>query len=353
MVDIYKARLDKALADTFFPGYAFAYIEDGQVYRASGGHFTYDSASSLVQSDTLYDVASLTKIVGPMTLAMMLVDDGVLRLSDKIGDYLPAYRDAEYKRDATVLHALTYSLDYNIPGGSKSLMDNLSPSEVAQNALAYPLKCAPGTQYMYSNITAFILAQVIEKATGCNFYELVQDRILDPLQMKTATFNPTSALISNIAPTEITTDRGEVRGIVHDEFSDHLRQGGISCGAAGLFASVEDLIPFLQMTIAGGVYDGKRLVSEELVRQWTTDQFPALLPTKTPLGWGDQNNEMIATSSHQMVIKGGFTGCLMMADLTTKRGFVWLSNRIYPKRPEDLTSLRELKRDLVGMMVGG
>jgi CubicO group peptidase (beta-lactamase class C family) len=352
MHERFRLRLDQALQDKVFPGYAFASIDKGQVEMCTGGHFTYDLKSPVVQVDTLYDVASITKIVGPMMLAMMLVDEGVLHFDDKIGDYLPSYRDDEYKRDATLRHALTYTLDYNIPGGSKSLMGSLSPEQVAADTLACPPRYAPGTNYTYSNITAFIVTQIIEKATGRNFYELVQEWIFGPLQMRAATFAPSANLLSQIPPTEVTADRGEVRGVVHDEFSAHLMSGGISCGAAGLFASSYDLANFLQMILQGGVYQGQRLVSEALVQEWTRNQFPHLLPTRTPLGWGDLNNELIASSSHQIVIKGGFTGCLVVADLTTKQGFVWLSNRTYPVRPEDMTSLRELKKDLVGMLRG-
>jgi CubicO group peptidase (beta-lactamase class C family) len=345
-------RLERARRDKIFPGYACASIDNGIVQTGAGGSFTYDAHAQLVQTDTLYDVASLTKIIGPMTVAMMLVDDGLLKLDDKIGDYIPAYKDDIYKRDVTLLHALTYTLEYDVPAGSKALMADLLGDRVAVDILARPLRCAPGTSYLYSNITAFLVTQIIERVTGQSFYDVWQTRVATPLQMPTATFTPTTELIHLIPPTEITPDRGLVQGFVHDEFTDRLRLAGIATGAAGLFASVYDLVPFLQMALGGGVYQGTRLVSEAVVSRWTNNQFPALLPVSTPLGWGDQNNELIAKSEDKLVVKSGFTGCLIVANLTKKQGLIWLSNRTYPVRPDDRGPLQELKQDLVEMVVG-
>lgn len=343
-----KVVLAQAIENQVFPGCSVAVIKDGKVQARALGTFTYEAESPRVTTDTRYDCASLTKIVGPMAVAGQLLDEGIITMADLIGKYLPEFVTDDNKAEAAIKHLLTYTLDFDIPGGSKSLMGILTPAQVAHNAITYPLKYAPGTNYLYSNITSFLLTQVIERVTGRNFYELVNERIFTPLQMHSATFSVPDDVRHTIPPTEVTDYRGVVQGIVHDEFTDFTTRGGISNGAAGLFASVGDVATFLQMSLNDGVHNGKRLFSEELVAEWTSDQFPELLPTHTPLLWGDFNNAYIDEyPEHQIIVKGGFTGCFMIGDLVSKRGFVLLSNRTYPKRPDDRTAFDTLKRDLV------
>jgi CubicO group peptidase (beta-lactamase class C family) len=217
-----------------------------------GGHLTYERNSPSVTEDTLYDVASLTKIIAPMTVLMRLIDRGIVNADEKVGKYLPDFVTDCVKGEVTILHLLTYTIDYDIPGGARSQMKSLSPKELAQRMIEIPLKVPPGTSYCYSNITAFIVTQLIEKVTGKDFYNVVEDEVFVPLAMRTATFTPPKELWSLIPPTEITNDRGIVQGFVHDESSCHLHQGGIRSGAAGLFASAKDVAHFLSMAVEGG-----------------------------------------------------------------------------------------------------
>lgn len=315
MQDKIKNLLEKAITDKVFPGCSLVIINNDQIQKKSFGHFTYDINSPQVQSDTLYDCASLTKVVGPMSIALMLIDEGVLSLNEKVGKYLPEFLNQPEKELVCLYHLMTYTVDYNIPGGSKSLLGTLSAKQVAENSLLYPLKQAPGTNYMYSNITAFTLTQIIERVTGQLFTDLVQERVFDRLEMKTATFKPKDGQSKTIPPTEMTDDRGFVQGFVHDEYTYHTTKGDIRNGAAGLFVSIEDLTNFLQMTIDGGVFNNKRLFSEDVVWFWTKDYLPELLPIHTPIMWGDSNNVLIDKYHTNIVVKSGFTGCFMLADL--------------------------------------
>ncbi len=346
---LFSERLQTAIKEKLFPGCSFAYIDDEEEIVEAFGNATYEQGSISVTSETLYDTASLTKIMTTMTLASLLIDEGILQLNDLIGKYLPEYRLSQEKQSATILHLMTYTLNYNLPGGSKSLLPGLSPAEIAHNALSFPLKETPGTSYMYSNITAFILTQVIEKATSDSFDSLVKKKIFVPLKMTTATFSPTEDQIPYIPPTEITNERGVVRGVVHDEFTYYTRRGGIANGAAGLFASINDVKMFLRMAVNRGMSDGKEYISKSLANKWTQEMFPELLPTHSPLAWGDLNNSIIDTYHRDIVVKAGFTGCFMLADLKQKRAFAILSNRTYPTRPVDSTSFATLKEDLAAI----
>ena len=348
-IELIRDRLQEGVQARIFPGCSLALIDHEQVTILTTGSFTYDTTSPPVTPATIYDTASITKIVTTMTLAMQLLDEGVLSLSDTVGNYLPEFANSPDKKKATIAHLMTYTINYYIPEGAKAALPYTAASEVLNDVITAPVKETPGSSYMYTNITAFLLTQIIERATGKNFETLVQDRVFTPLGMATAILSPTPDQYPMIPPSELTTERGEVRGFVHDEFTYYMRKGGVSNGAAGLFASVLDLVPFLQMTLHGGIYQGKRLLSDDIVSRWTKDYFPQLLPTHTPVGWGDSpNNQFIDMYvDHKIVVKGGFTGCLMYGDLTQNRGLILLSNRTYPKRPDDPTAFSTFKRDVV------
>lgn len=346
---LFSDCLQSAIKEKLFPGCSFVYFDEQEEIIEAFGSATYEQGSIPVTPETLYDTASLTKIITTMTLASLLIDEGVLRLDDVIGKYLPEYSLSPEKEAATILHLMTYTLNYNLPGGLKSLLPEMTPLEIAHNVLLAPLKELPGTIYLYSNITAFILTQVIEKATGESFDRLVEKKIFVPLKMTTATFSPSEDQIPYIPPTEITDERGMVQGVVHDESTYYTRQGGISNGAAGLFASICDITMFLRMAVNRGTTEAGTFISDTLASKWTQDMFPELLPVHTPLAWGDLNNYLLDTHHHEIVCKAGFTGCFMLADVTQKRAFAILSNRTYPIRPIDSTGFTKLKEDLTAI----
>lgn len=345
-----EEALALVLSSNTFPGYAAAIVTPVSIKTFAGGRHTYESSSPLVTDTTLYDIASITKIIGPMTLAMKMIDDGKIFLDDPIGKYIPEFVTDDIKAQATIRHLLTYTLEYDLPFGAKSLMKELSPEELDLRMITVPLKALPGTSYLYSNITAFILAQVIERATQENFYTLVTRKIFTPLSMMTATFTPDKNLWPQIPPTEITAERGIIQGFVHDESTDYLQSKNISSGAAGLFASVTDVAHFLQMVISDSGPFGE-FFSTDMRLKWTKNQFPDLLPTLTPLGFGDTNNEMLVERPGRFVVKGGFTGCFMIGDTKNNIGIVVLSNLTYPTRPKERRGFTKLKEDIVSMMV--
>lgn len=346
---LFSDCLQNAIEEKLFPGCSFVYIDEKEEIIKAFGCATYEVDSISITPDILYDTASLTKIMTTMTLTSLLIDEGLLSLDDKVGKYLPEYSSSPEKRSATILHLMTYTLNYDVPGGAKSLMPGLSPAEVAHNALSFPLKETPGSSYMYSNLTTFILTQVVEKVTGRTFDSLAEEKIFVPLGMTTATFSPKENQIPFIPPTEITDERGVVQGVVHDEFTYYTRRGGIASGAAGLFASIKDIKMLLRMAVNRGVTEEGAFISETLANKWTQDMFPELLPIHTPLAWGDLNNSIIDTYHRNIIVKAGFTGCFMLADLKHKKAFAILSNRTYPTRPVDSTSFTKLKEDLTAI----
>jgi CubicO group peptidase (beta-lactamase class C family) len=340
-----------------FPSYSCAIISPKGVEIFCGGNLTYEENALAVTEDTLYDVASLTKVIGPMAVLMRLIDRGIVKMEDKVGTYLPDFMNDPTKDDVTILHLLTYTIDYELPKWAKSYMQSLLPSVLAQRTLQLPLKAPPGTSYLYTNITAFIAAQLIEKITGKDFYQVVEDEVFVPLSMRTATFTPPKELWSHIPPTEITVDRGVVQGFVHDESTYHLNSGGIQSGAAGLFASAKDVAHFLRMAVTGGESEGEKngvpYFSESMRENWTVNHFPQLLPVLTPMGWGDVNNDMIKKYPGRFILKAGFTGCFMIGDMKNKTGVLLLSNLTYPTRPLERPLFTQLKNTMLEMLLNG
>lgn len=345
-----KNLFDSAVEDHVFPGYSAAIVTSSEILTFWGGTHTYDKGSLPVHESTLYDVASLTKIVGPMTVMMRLVDSGEISLDDKISKYLPSFSNDPYKSLTTIRHLLTYTIDYDLPEGAKSFMKNTSPKELAIRMMELPFKSFPAKTYIYTNITAFLLTQLIEQITNKNFYDLVKERVFIPCNMSTATFFPNEDEKTLIPPTENIDERGLVQGFVHDEMTFYLQSGGISCGAAGLFASAKDMANFFSTALTF-TPNKKPLFSNEMLRNFTSNQFDSLLPTITPLGWGDLNNDLISTHSKYFVVKGGFTGCFMIVDIKNKLGVVLLSNAIYPMRPKDRAAFNQLKTKIFNLLL--
>jgi len=162
----YSVLLEKAIADEIFPGCSFLIIENEETTLIHKVHFTYATDSKAVSDDTIYDVASITKIVATMTLAMRLINKKIISLDDYVSKYLPEYAESEFKLAVQVRHLMTYTIDYDLAGGFKVSIPVAHFRSNTRNVLKYPLKKAPAEKYQYSNLTAYTLAEVIEKATG-------------------------------------------------------------------------------------------------------------------------------------------------------------------------------------------
>lgn len=346
-----RKLLTKAYSEKVFPGCSFALVTKNGIETIQLGNLTYDPASPQVTENTIYDIASLTKVIAPLSVAQILIDNGTLALTDRVSVYIPEFSNDKNKEGALLSHLLTYTLMYDLPCGTRSLMTpDTTPGQLAERLTALHLTDLPGTRYLYSNITAFLLTQVIERVTARSLAELVSEKVLTPLGMHSTTFSPSRFDIETIAPTEITRVRGVVRGFVHDESTHFLQSGGITSGAAGLFAPVSDIAQFIQMTLNKGVCNNQRIFSENAVSAWKTDHFPNLLPIHTPLCWSDDFTVAPETHRPHIISKGGFTGCFMMANLEREIGLVLLSNSTYPERREGSVDFKKLKEELTEIL---
>jgi CubicO group peptidase (beta-lactamase class C family) len=336
------ARLDSivttAVAEGAAPGAALAVGRHGRLVHLRGyGRLDWDERSTPVDSATLYDLASLTKVVATTTVAMMLEEAGRLDLDRSVQSYLPEF-NAPDKSAITVRMLLTHS------GGlepfARLFLRFRGREQYLNEINRRPLRGTPGTRTEYSDWDFILLQLVIERITGMTLDRFVTDSLFTPLGMRDTRFNPDATLLARIAPTERDTARvrvrgmcccpgcGLVHGMVHDE--NAWAMGG-TAGHAGLFGSAQDLAIFAQFMLNGGTYAGTRLLRPETVARWTARQSSQ---SSRALGWDTPSDSSSAGRffSPRSFGHTGFTGTSLWMDPERGVFVVLLTNRVNPTR---------------------
>lgn len=324
------ARLDSivraGIAEGAAPGAAVAVGRFGRLVHLRGyGTLDYAPNSPAVGPTTLYDMASLTKVVATTTVAMILEEEGKLDLSRPVRSYLPEF-DAPDKGAMTAHMLLTHS------GGLEAYAPLYTTyrgrAEFIAQINARPLKSAPGTATVYSDWDMVILQAVIERITGTTLDQFAAARVFRPLGMFDTQFLPDTANIElrrRIAPTAIDTARGGLlQGTVHD--GNAWAIGGVS-GHAGLFSSAREVATFAQMLLDGGSYDGLRLVAPTTLSRWTSRQAST---SSRALGWDTPAPTSSAGRyfSPRSFGHTGFTGTSIWIDPERGLFVVLLMNRV-------------------------
>lgn len=334
--------LATAIKDSIFPGAQVAVVRDGKLIASRGfGRLTYEPASPKVTTQTIYDLASVTKVAATTLTAMSLWERGKLLLDIPVQSYLPDFKGDE-KEQVTLRHLLTHS------SGTHWWVDLWNKVEDRQSAFDYiydlPLDFSPGDSMIYSDLGLIMTGKILQTVTGTPLDELARKTIYAPMGMKSTTFNPPKEWYDRIAPTEIGggMNRGVIRGEVHDENAHFL--GGVSAHA-GLFSTAEDLAALAQMLINGGIYRHKRFFSPATVKYWTTRQH---MPdwSDRALGWDTPSDE--GSSAGDYFSPGsfghlGFTGTSIWIDPNREIAIVLLTNRVYPTRERG--GMRQVRRD--------
>jgi CubicO group peptidase (beta-lactamase class C family) len=279
----------------------------------------------LVSPDqTIYDLASLTKVVATTTAAMILYDEGRLDLDEAVATYLPAFSGGP-KDHVTVRQLLTHHA--GLPAGKQLWRLALTREQARKIVLETPLICNPGSCFVYSDLGADVLGWVIEEIAGQSLDVFLNERLFEPLGMGDTFFNPSLKLQSRIAPTEVSPPRGyPLKGEVHDENAFAL--GGVA-GHAGLFSTASDLAVFAEMMLNGGVYGGVRIVSDSTVARFTNRTAGT-----RALGWdtadGDGGSgEYLSSRAYGHT---GYTGTSIWIDPDRDMFVILLTNRVHAAR---------------------
>lgn len=309
-----------------YPGAAVVVGRRGAVALQRGyGRLGWTSNSPAVSADkTIYDLASLTKVVATTTAAMILYDEGRLSLDEPVATYLPAFAGGTKDR-VTVRQLLTHHS--GLPAGKQLWRMALNRDQARRIVLETPLICNPGNCYLYSDLGADVLGWVIEEIAGQSLDVFLNERLFEPLGLRDTFFNPSLKLQSRIAPTEVSPPRGyPLKGEVHDENAFAL--GGVA-GHAGLFSTASDLAMFAEMMLNGGTYDGVRIVSDS-----TVARFTARTAGTRALGWdtadGDGGSgEYLSSRAYGHT---GYTGTSIWIDPDRDMFVILLTNRVHAAR---------------------
>jgi CubicO group peptidase (beta-lactamase class C family) len=339
--------VEAAVSAHAFPGAVLAVGKDGVLAHLQPfGHLSYDADAASVRADTMYDLASLTKVIVTTTMAMILVDEGKLDINKPVSAFLPEFHGGS-KDKVTVWHLLTHSsgVDWWAP-----LYKDLKGKDAyLKRVLAMDLVYEPGAKSVYSDLGVLLLGEILERVAGQDINSFARARLFEPLGMKDTTYLPGPELLPRIAPTENDPWRGHVlRGEVHDENAAAL--GGIA-PHAGLFGTASDLARFAQMLLNGGVFEQKRIVSRETIERFTKRQ--GVPDSSRALGWDTPSENSSAGSLFGPRSFGhtGFTGTSMWMDPDRHLFVILLTNRVHPTRENN--AIREVRRAVADAVVRG
>jgi CubicO group peptidase (beta-lactamase class C family) len=316
------------IAEGAAPGGSLVVGRYGRIVHMKGyGRQDTAKASSPVDENTIYDMASLTKVIATTTAAMILEEQGQLDLDRTVASYLPEF-NAPDKAGITMRMIVTHR------GGLEAFAALYKEFKGRDQYLTQinlrPLKSTPGTETVYSDWDMILTQFVIERITGKSLDQFVAEKVFGPLGMTSTMYNPDSLkYFSRIAPTEIDTARGGlVHGQVHDENAWAI--GGVS-GHAGLFSTAKDLSIFAQMLLNGGEYNGVRIVKASTLARWTAPQSGT---SSRALGWdtpskGSSSGNYFSARSFGHT---GFTGTSIWIDPEKDLFVILLTNRVDPTR---------------------
>jgi len=327
--------LRAAVKDRAFPG-AYAVVGDSRGILAESGAGRIDWAESpRPNKHTLWDLASLTKVVGTTTALAQLVERGVVDLDSPVQRYVPEWTGPG-KESVTVRHLLTHTS--GLPSFKPYDEQTHNADSLAMLLFTTPLELAPGVKMTYSDIGAFMMGVVAERVSGKRLDRYLDEHLFRPLKMRETMFNPPRSMWTRVAPTEIDERRGGlVHGKVHDERAYYL--GGVAAHA-GLFGTAHDLSHFATMLLRNGILDGERVLGAATIARFTAYADSAF--SNRALGW--QKPELpdmrFKTSSawagrymsRRAFGHTGFTGTSIAVDPELDLYIILLSNRVNPTR---------------------
>ncbi len=320
------------------------------VLERAFGRMTYDKDAQRVTLDTLFDIASLTKVVITTTLAMILHERGLLDLESPVSRYVPEF-EGERKGEVLVKDLLAHSGGLLWWTDLFRKFEGKTPEEAKRGYLStiheMPLDYPPRSKMVYSDLGIFLLGEILERVTGKDLETLANEEVLGPLRMEDSSYRPAASLRPRIAPTEVDSWRGRlVHGEVHDENAFGL--GGVA-PHAGLFSTARDLGAFAQMMLNGGAYGGKRLLNPETIARFT--RRANLVPgSSRALGWDTPSEPSSAGKLFSASSYGhtGFTGTSLWIDPERELFAILLTNRVHPTRENPkISELRPAFHDAV------
>ena len=331
--------LEEAIAQKAFPGAAVAVAYRGKLIAWKGlGRFTYEPASPAVTAGTIYDLASVTKVVATTAVAMVLYERGVVKLEMPLAEVLPEFArpssndmSGAHRDQVTIRMLLAHSS--GLPAYARLFEHAQGREPMLRAACAIPLTAVPGTRAEYSDIGFILLGEAVERLTGRGLAELAEEEIFCPLDMSRTTFRPDPELRSQIAPTERTPEGQVIQGEVQDENARALAAPGHDAAHAGVFAPAFDVARFAECMLN----DGAPILQAETVQRFTQPE-PMPPGSSRALGWDtpstpSQSGRYFSPRSFGHL---GYAGTSLWIDPERQLSVTLLTNRTWPDRKSQL-----------------
>src|SRR5262252_686181 len=326
--------IGQAIADGNIPGAVLVVGHNGRViYRKAYGHRALEPRRELMTLDTIFDLASLTKVIATTTAVMQLMELGKIRLNDPVAKYIPDFAQ-NGKDDISIRQLLIHysglapDLDLETPWEGKQTAYQL--------AAVVPPETTPGSGFVYSDINYIMLGELVERVSGETLDVYTARHIFTPLRMTHTRFLPPVIWGPKIAPTQYDEKDRMLRGVVHDPTA--RRMGGVA-GHAGLFGTADDLAKFAQALLDGG----GGILSPEAVTKMTSPETPPTAPILRGFGWdidspfSSNRGDLLPVGSYGHT---GFTGTSLWIDPTTESYIVLLTNSVHPRGKGNAIGLR-------------
>jgi uncharacterized protein YbbC (DUF1343 family)/CubicO group peptidase (beta-lactamase class C family) len=333
-LNVVDAIIQQAIQERQIPGAVVLIGHDGQVvYRKAFGSRALEPRREPMTADTIFDLASLTKVIATTTSVMQLVERGKIRVGDTVAKYLPEFAQ-NGKEDITVRQLLTHyaglapDLDLRAPWQGKETAYKMAFAEKPETP--------PGADLIYSDIGFIVVGALVEKVSGESLNHYAETHVFAPLKMGHTRYLPPKAWRAKIAPTQFDDHNHMLRGEVHDPTA--LRMGGVA-GHAGLFSTADDLAKFAQALLNGG----GGILSPLTVEKMTTPEQPPTATAVRGFGW-DIDSPFSSNRGNLLPVGSyghtGFTGTSIWIDPTTRSYIILLTNAVHPRGEGNAIGLR-------------
>jgi CubicO group peptidase (beta-lactamase class C family) len=330
------AAIETAIASNKCPGGVLWLERNGTAYHKAYGNRALVPERGAMTENTIFDMASLTKVVATTPAVMLLVERGQVKLDASVQTYIPEFT-GEGRELVTVRELLTHTS--GLPPDIETKTDWHGWNTAIQKACAEKLESPPGATFKYSDINFILLGEIVQRVSKTPLQVFVQREIYGPLKMTDTGFLPPKKKLPRIAPTEVVNGR-PWRGMVHDPTTRHM--GGVA-GHAGLFSTASDLARYARMMLNLGELDGVRIFKPETVRLMTSVQTPPEVSTRYGLGWdidspyAGSRGDIFPIGSYGHT---GWTGGSLWIDPFSKTFVIFLSNRNHPTEAGNVVALR-------------
>lgn len=338
--------VNSAIAAKAMPGCQLLVMHRGRVVLdRCYGSLSYADSAAPVTKETLYDLASLTKVTATTLAVMKLVDQNKVGLNDKLSRHLPYLKGTDKER-ITVKQVLSHCAGLK---AYDALWQQTSNRDSIMLLIASS-KLNPDNSHVYSDFGFMLLADMVEHISGQPLDTFMAENFYDPMGLLSTTFRPldNNFIPSDIAPTEQDSLRGLIRGVVHDP--NAAAMGGVS-GHAGLFSNAREVALLMQMLLNGGQLDGQRYLREKTVKTFTSRHFERQ-GNRRALGFDKQlfnpskNGQVCAEASQNSYGHTGFTGTMLWVDPDVDLIYVFLSNRVHPSASPNKLAQMNIRTDI-------